>query len=117
MKARLLCIFFVATGWSVTLFTPVLLNRFGYRISTGPTLPYLLSYTQNTDVRSSAVHLLLVVGIAIIGAAIAELAKLAAGTRWIVASVFIFQLVLVADCVRAYARDWWSYFFLVASGR
>lgn len=117
MKTRLVCLLFVALGWATTLFTPAVLSHFSYRISVGSTLPYLLSYTQNTDVRSSALYLLLVVAIAVVGVVIAELAKFAAPSRWVVASVFIFQIVLVTDCVRAFARDWWSYFFLLGAGR
>ena len=117
MRKRIFAVAFIALGWATTLATPMVLSALGYRIATGPDLPYLLSYTRNTDVRSSPMHFLVVVGIAALGCLIAEAAKVVRPTRWVVVSVFVFQMVLVLDCVRAYARDWWSYFVVVGSGQ
>lgn len=83
----------------------------------GPDLPYLLSRSRDTDVRSSALALLIVVGVAVCGAFTAELGKLGRTQRWRIPAIFVFQLVLVADGVRAYARDWWTYFAVVLQHR
>jgi hypothetical protein len=105
-------------AWSITLATPAAGRFLGYRIATSADLPYLLNPNPSavTDVRSSAFALLLVIAVAALAAAFAELAKVKA-TAGVVAAVFVFQLLLIVDCVRAYARDWWTYFVIVLNGR
>ena len=117
MRERILAAAAIAAAWASTLLTPAVERWFGWQIATGPDLPYLLSRSPETDVRSSALALLIVVGVAVFGAFIADLGKMGQTQRWRVPAIFVFQLVLVADNVRAYARDWWTYFAVVLQHR
>lgn len=116
MRTKLIATSFLAISWLVTLFTPALLRRFGAEISTGPSLPFMLTQDPGGCVRSSPIQLLLVLGVGATAAALAEVSKAAMRSRLLVPAVATYQLAVVLDCVRAYAWDWWAYFYIVGTG-
>jgi len=116
MRTKLIAVSFLAISWMVTLLTPALLRRFGAEISTGPSLPFMLTQDPEGCVRSSPLHLLLVIGVGATAAALAEVSKAAMRSRLVVPAVAMYQLAVVLDCLRAYAWDWWTYFYIVGTG-
>lgn len=63
---RALIGFAVLSGWAFTHLTPKIGTFISFRAATTNELPYFLSETRDTDMRSSPLALLLVVAIALI---------------------------------------------------
>jgi hypothetical protein len=84
----------------------------------GPMVPYVGSvpWTRQTDVMSSVPGLFMILLVAAVAVAIAEVAKAFLPCRQTGAFLLIsiYQVILALDILRAYAPDWWVFltFFL-----
>jgi hypothetical protein len=116
MRTKSIAVLVVVLAWSLSLTTPAVLKHFGMRIATGPTLPFVLSTGAKGCVRSSRLHLLLLLSVAGVGISFAEAAKIVLRSPAVIVSVAVFQVVLLFDCIRAYAWDWWTYIYVTGTG-